>query len=103
MPASSSLATTGASKLAGAIKDGRRYVFGQRSIASLMALLIVPGVFATPPIAYMLPAIVRLQLHAGPGTLGLLFSLMGLGSVVGSLALLALSRRPNKGEPALAG
>jgi MFS family permease len=68
-----------------------------------MGLMIVAGLFATPPVAYMLPAIVRFQLHAGPGTLGLLFSLMGLGSVVGSLALLALSRRPNKGEPALAG
>jgi MFS family permease len=91
------------SKLGGAMKDGRRYVFGQRSIASLMGLMIVAGIFATPPVAYMLPAIVRFQLHAGPGTLGLLFSLMGLGSVVGSLALLGFSRRPNKGEPALAG
>ena len=77
------------------MKDGLRDVFEQRSIASLMGLMIVAGVFATPPVAYMLPAIVRFQLHAGPGTLGLLFSLMGLGSVVGSLALLALARRPN--------
>jgi len=103
MPASRSLAGAGVSKLGGAMRDGLRYVFGQRSIASLMVLMVVAGVFATPPVAYMLPAIVRFQLHAGPGTLGLLFSLMGLGSVVGSLALLALSRRPNKGEPALAG
>jgi MFS family permease len=102
MPASTSVAVR-VGNLGGAMKDGLRYVFGQRSIASLMALLIVAGVFATPPIAYMLPAIVRLQLHAGPGVLGLLFSLMGLGSVFGSLALLALSRRPNKGEPALVG
>jgi MFS family permease len=103
MPKSRSVAATGVSKLGGAMKDGLRYVFGQRSIASLMGLMFVAGIFATPPVAYMLPAIVRFQLHAGPGTLGLLFSLMGLGSVVGSLALLALSRRPNKGEPALAG
>lgn len=103
MPKSTSLVAGGVSKLGGAMKDGLRYVFGQRSIASLMGLMVVAGVFATPPVAYMLPAIVRFQLHAGPGTLGLLFSLMGLGSVVGSVALLALSRRPNKGEPALAG
>jgi MFS family permease len=103
MPASASFAAAGVSKLGGAMKDGLRYVFGQRSIASLMGLMIVAGIFATPPVAYMLPAIVRFQLHAGPGTLGLLFSLMGLGSVVGSLALLGFSRRPNKGEPALAG
>jgi MFS family permease len=84
------------------MKDGLRYVFGQRSIASLMGLMIVAGVFATPPVAYMLPAIVRFQLDAGATALALLFAAMGLGSLVGSLALLALARRPNKGEPALA-
>ena len=32
-----------------------------------------------------------------------MMSAIGLGSVLGSVALLRLSRRPNKGEPALAG
>jgi MFS family permease len=91
----------GITKLGGAITDGLRYVFGQRSIASLMALMVVVGVFATPPVAYMVPALVHFQLHGGPATLGLLFSMIGLGSIVGSLALLAFSGRPNKGDPAL--
>jgi MFS family permease len=83
------------------MKDGLRYVFGQRSLASLMMLMILAGLFATPPVAFMIPGLVRFQLHEGATTLGLLISLVGLGSVLGSLALLRLSGRPNKGEPAI--
>ena len=90
-----------ASASAGAMADGLRYVFGQRSLASLMILMVFAGMFATPPVAFMVPGLVRFQLHEGPETLGLLISLIGLGSVLGSIALLLLARRPNKGEPRL--
>jgi MFS family permease len=94
---------TGAALAAGqAMKDALRYVFGQRSIASLMVLMLFAGMFATPPVAFMIPGLVRFQLHEGATTLGLLISLVGLGSVFGSLALLYLSGRVNKGEPAVA-
>jgi MFS family permease len=85
----------------GAMADGLRYVFGQRSLASLMLLMVFAGMFATPPVAFMVPGLVRFQLHEGPTILGLLISLIGLGSVLGSVALLVLSRRPNKGEPGI--
>jgi MFS family permease len=92
-----------ASELGGGIMDGLRFVLGRRSLASLMLLLALAGMFGTPPVAFMIPAIVRLQLDAGAGTLGALTACIGLGSVLGSVALLALARRPNKGEPLLAG
>jgi MFS family permease len=103
LPATPSRGGESAAKLGGAISDGVRYVFGQRSIASLMVLTLLAGVFATPAIAFMLPAIVRFELDGGGGTLGALTASMGLGSLLGSLALLILSRRPNKGGPILAG
>jgi MFS family permease len=84
------------------LKEGLRYVFGQRSMASLMILMMLAGLFATPPVAFMIPGLVRFQLHEGATTLGLLISLVGLGSVLGSLALLRLATRVNKGEPAIA-
>ncbi len=84
------------------MKEGLRYVFGQRSIASLMALMIFAGIFATPPVAFMIPGLVRFQLDKGATTLGLFISLVGLGSLLGSLALLRLASRVNKGEPAIA-
>jgi predicted MFS family arabinose efflux permease len=93
----------GAETLGGAMKEGLRYVFGQRSVASLMVLTVLGGVFGTPPIAFMVPGIVRDQLDAGPATLGALTASIGLGSLLGALLLLALSRRVNKGEPVLVG
>jgi len=89
--------------ISGSIGEGVRYVFGQRSLASMMILMLLAGIFGTPPVAFMIPAIARIQLHGGPGTLGALTGGIGLGSVLGSVALLALARRPNKGEPLLAG
>jgi Transmembrane secretion effector len=89
--------------ISGSIGEGVRYVFGQRSLASMMILMLLAGIFGTPPVAFMIPAIARIQLHGGPGTLGALMGGIGLGSVLGSVALLALARRPNKGEPLLAG
>ncbi len=92
-----------ASTLGAGIMDGLRFVLGRRSLASLMLLLVLAGMFGTPPVAFMIPAIVRFQLDAGAGTLGALTACIGLGSVLGSIALVALARRPNKGEPLLAG
>jgi MFS family permease len=96
-------ARTAAAKGGAAISEAFRYVFGQRSLAAMMALMLVAGLFGTPPVAFMIPAIVRYNLHAGAGTLGAIMAAIGLGSLLGSIALLRLSSRPNKGEPLLVG
>ena len=103
LPSARRTATAHTSRLGAAVADGLRYVLGQRSMASLMLLTLLAGMFATPVVAFMLPAIVRSQLEAGGGTLGALTASIGLGSLLGAGALLTLSRRPNKGEPILAG
>ena len=87
----------------GALSEAFRYVFGQRSLAAMMGLMLVAGLFGTPPVAFMIPAIVRYNLDAGAGTLGAVMAAIGLGSLFGSIALLRLSSRPNKGEPLLVG
>jgi MFS family permease len=87
----------------GTIVDAVRHVFGQRSLAAMMALMCIAGLFAAPPVAFMVPALVRDNLHAGAGTLGGLLASIGLGSLLASIALLRLSTRPNKGEPLLVG
>lgn len=103
LPSSRKAASRAADRLGGAVTEGLRYVLGQRSIASLMALTLLAGVFGTPPVAFMLPAIVRFQLDAGAGTLGALTGAIGLGSLLGSVGLLWVARRPNKGEPVVGG
>jgi MFS family permease len=87
----------------GGIMPALRYVFSQRSLAALMALMLLAGLFGTPPVAFMIPAIVEFNLGGGAGTLGAVMGLIGVGSVLGSLALLRMSRWPNKGEPVLVG
>jgi MFS family permease len=99
LPGSRAKATEVATGLGGAMKDGLRYVFAQRSLASLIVLTLFAGVFGTPPVAFMLPAIAKFQLDGGAGTLGALTAAIGLGSLLGALLLLRVSRRPNKGEP----
>jgi MFS family permease len=103
LPGSRAMLGGAAASLTGSMKEGLRYVFGQRSIASLMVLTTLAGVFGTPPVAFMLPGIVRFQLDAGPATLGALTAAIGLGSLLGAVALLWLAGRPNKGEPVLVG
>jgi MFS family permease len=92
-----------AAKAGGAISEAFRYVFGQRSLAAMMLLMLVAGLFGTPPVAFMIPALVRYNLHAGAGTLGAIMAAIGLGSLLGSIMMLRLSSRPNKGEPLLVG
>jgi MFS family permease len=99
LPNSRAKAAEVATGLGGAMMDGVRYVFGQRSLASLMVLTLFAGIFGTPPVAFMLPGIATFQLDGGAGTLGALTAAIGLGSLLGSLMLLRVSRRPNKGEP----
>jgi len=96
-------ARTIAAETRGAISAVVRYVFGQRSLGAMMVLLLIAGLFAAPPVAFMVPALVRDNLDGGAGTLGLILAGIGLGSLLGSVALLRLSSRPNKGEPLIAG
>lgn len=103
LPAAMPSAGQAAAAAASSLRDGLRYVLGQRSLAALMGLLLLAGLFATPPVAFMLPGIVEERLGGGGGTLGAFLAAIGLGSLFGSVALLRLSRRPNKGEPALVG
>ena len=90
-------------RVGGAISEALRYVFSMRSLAAMMVLMLIAGLFAAPPVAFMIPALVRDNLDAGAGTLGAVTAAIGLGSLVGSVFLLRLSGRPNKGEPLLAG
>ena len=70
-------ARTIAAETRGAISAVVRYVFGQRSLGAMMILLLIAGLFAAPPVAFMVPALVRDSLHGGAGTLGVI--LAGIG------------------------
>jgi MFS family permease len=103
LPGSRATASNAMTAVGGAMRDAVTYVFSQRSLATLMALTVLAGVFGTPPVAFLIPAIAREQLDGGAGTLGALTAAIGFGSVLGSILLVLLAKRPNKGEPVIAG
>jgi hypothetical protein len=101
LPGSGTVAGQVVGKLGGSIREAVTYVFAQRSIASLLLLTALAGVFGTPP-----DRVHAARARAGPtprgaGTLGALTASIGLGSLLGSGLLLLLARRANKGEPVL--
>jgi MFS family permease len=103
LPGSRATAGEAVTAVSGAMREAIAYVFAQRSLATLMVLTVLAGVFGTPPVAFMIPAIARDQLDGGAGTLGALTAAIGFGSVLGSILLVLLAKRPNKGEPVIAG
>ena len=75
------------------IKDGFRYVFSDRIMIAMVALIALTTIFVFPVISVMLPLYVRNVLHLGPERLGLLMAVSGLGSLSGSLGLLKIPRK----------
>lgn len=86
-PESASLAS-----LLGDLADGFRFVAGHRP---LLLLLVCNPVFALLGLGHfvLLPGFAKEVLDAGPGQLGLLVSVSGIGAVLGSLAVASLPNR----------
>lgn len=68
------------------IRDGFDYVADNRALLSMFILLSVVSLFARP-VAFMLSAFVGAVYEAGPGTLALFTSAMGVGAVLAGLRL----------------
>lgn len=76
--------------------EGLRYVVQSEIVGGLILLSILPFLFGLS-IMTLLPAFNTDVLLAGPDTLGLLMTGMGLGAIAGSLVLAKLSSLRNKG------
>jgi MFS family permease len=78
--------------------DTRKASAGLRVIRAhrLLGLLTLTWLFffLYGPVEVALPVHVKQDLHAGAGTLGIYWSLFGLGGLLGSLATIALRNRP---------
>ena len=75
--------------------DGLRYVQGSRTVAVLLVLAAVPGVFMLNYLA-LLPVYARDILGIGAGGLGLLTAAIGIGALAGAIAVAVL--RPGGGS-----
>src|SRR5437588_8451749 len=74
------------------IRDGFRYVFSNRLILSLIALIALNTIFVFPAISVMLPLYVRNILHLGAESMGGLMAVSGSGAFLGSIGLFSVAR-----------
>jgi predicted MFS family arabinose efflux permease len=84
------------------LKQGIRFARKQNSMEALIVLAFFMTALAMPLRTYI-PVFVKDIFHRGPETFGNLLSLMGLGSIIGSLAIASAGNMRRKGIVALIG
>jgi predicted MFS family arabinose efflux permease len=82
------------------LKQGIKFVRKQTSMEALIVLAFCMTALSTPMRTYI-PVFVKDIFHRGPETYGNLLSLMGLGSICGSLIVAERGNMRNKGRFAL--
>ena len=83
------------------LKQGIQYARKQTSMEALILLAFCMTFLSMPMRTYM-PVFVKDIFHRGPETYGNLLSLMGLGSIIGSLSIAGAGNMRRKGSVALA-
>jgi MFS family permease len=84
--------TLPAERLTSAVMTGLRYARHNRDIDATLIRAVAFYLFASAYWA-LLPLVARTQMHNGPAIYGVLLGMIGLGSIVGSLALNWLKER----------
>ena len=82
------------------LKQGIKFVRKQHSMEALIVLAFCMTALAMPMRTYI-PVFVKDIFHRGPETYGNLLSLMGVGSICGSLIIASMGNIRNKGRIAL--
>lgn len=83
------------------LKQGIRFVWRHGSMVGLIALAFAMT-FLSMPMRTYIPVFVKDIFHRGPATYGNLLSLMGVGSICGSLGVAGLGNISRKGRFSLA-
>lgn len=79
------------------MRAGIAFVRNEPRLRGLVEVISVMSILATPTLALM-PVMARDQLALGAGGYGLLLSAVGIGGLIGALALAASSRRLPRGK-----
>ena len=94
------LPATTTESIFGSLKQGIKFVRRQESMEALTLLAFCMTALSMPMRTYI-PVFVKDIFHRGPETYGNLLSLMGVGSICGSLAVAGIGNMRNKGRFAL--
>jgi len=79
------------------IADGLAYVVREKQLLLLVVMAFVP-VLVGMPYRQLLPVFQQDVLHVGPHVLGMMYTAVGVGSLIGSVTVAALARSPRKSE-----
>ena len=82
------------------MKEGFRFIRRQHAMGALILLAFCMTALSMPMRTFF-PKFVTDVFHRGPETLGMFYSVMGLGSIIGSLAIAAAGNARRKGLIAL--
>ncbi|HJN91570.1 MAG TPA: MFS transporter [Dehalococcoidia bacterium] len=74
------------------VRDGLRYLWGDPTMRPLLVSTVVFALLAMPYI-FLMPGWVASVLDEGPGKLGILLSLVGVGSLFGAIVIAAMPSR----------
>ena len=74
------------------VRDGLRYLWGDPTMRPLLVSTVVFALLAMPYI-FLMPGWVASVLDEGPGKLGILLSLVGVGSLLGAILIAAMPPR----------
>src|SRR5271169_2001595 len=85
----------------GSLKQGMKFLWHHGSMVGLIVLAFLMT-FLSMPMRTYIPVFVKDIFHRGPETYGNLLSLMGVGSILGSLSVASLGNISKKGRFALA-
>jgi predicted MFS family arabinose efflux permease len=94
------LPVTTTDSILSSLKQGIRFVRKQESMTALIVLAFCMTALSMPMRTY-LPVFVKDIFHRGPGVYGSLLSLMGIGSICGSLMVAGMGNIVNRGRFAL--
>ena len=78
------------------LREGLRYVRGDRRVLALVAMIAVISVFGFPFLVLM-PVFARDELRVGAAGLGVLMAAVGIGAMLAALGLAAFGPRVRKG------
>ena len=76
---------------------GIRYIWGSRSLRLLMLMAFVPTMLGMPYMT-LLPGLAVDELGQGAGAYGFMFTVVGIGALIGSLGIALLSGSPRQGQ-----
>ena len=76
---------------------GFRYILANRTLSVLILLSVVP-ILIGMPFQQLLPVFQKDVLEVGPEALGLMFAMVGIGALLGSLGAAYFSNSPNMGK-----